>query len=244
LPGLQRDQFEILDAGQPRRPEYFETVSSGLSLALLLDTTGSIREALPLLKNAAGRLIDRLRADDAVALFGFNDRIVCLQDFTSDFRSVKLAARRIRAEGTTSLFDALAGITQRVSERRGKKAIVAFTDGMDNSSVLNLNAATARATRAGLPVYSIAQGQALHSKQLVETLETISASTGAASYKARKPAEVEEVFDHIAGDLVNTYMLAFPVAPGKGEWHPLTVSVRVPKQSNLRVRCRQGYHAD
>lgn len=244
VPGLGRDHFEIFDAGQRRQAEHFETVETGLSLALLLDTTGSMGQALPSLKSAASRLIDCLRADDSVALFSFSDRLTCLQDFTSDFSAAKLAARRIRVEGTTALFDALAGVTLRVSGRKGKKAIITFTDGMDNSSVLTQNAAVKRAARAGLPVYTIALGAALHSKKLVETLEAISGSTGAAAYMAKKPSDVGEAFEDIAGGLVNTYMLSFPMAPGKGEWRPLKVALVGRQFKNLRVRCREGYYAD
>jgi hypothetical protein len=81
---LPRDQFGIMDRGSPRQIVAFESRSSTVSCALLLDTTGSMQAALPSLKNAAMKLIAELGPDDSVAVYGFSDTVSELQPFTTD----------------------------------------------------------------------------------------------------------------------------------------------------------------
>lgn len=241
LRGLQKQDFEILDGGDRRSPEIFESEESPLSLGLLLDITGSMQEALPTLKQACLRLVDQLRPEDQVAVFVFNNRLWALSDFTRDRDLTATAIRHLRAAGRTALFDALARTCQLVAARQGKRALVVFTDGNDNASALTLDRAIERARREAIPVYTVAQGEALRARNLIETLETIARSTGGLAFKVRKPAEIDEAFSEISRDLTASYLLAFKPRPGSGEWRPLAVSVRGRK--NVQVRCRDGYFA-
>ncbi|MGC4052127.1 MAG: VWA domain-containing protein [Paludibaculum sp.] len=113
--GLREQEFNILDGGNPQRIEKFEASTEGLALTIVMDTTGSMRDSLPVVKNAISLLIDQLREEDQVAVYGFAGSLDRLQEFTRDKRAAKLAVRRTRAEGRTALFDAfdsgLAGTT-------------------------------------------------------------------------------------------------------------------------------------
>ncbi len=91
----------------------------------------------------------------------------------------------------------------------GKKAILVFTDGADNSSLLSMEAAIGTIKRVGIPVYCVAQGEALQSSALLKRLEEISVSTGAASFKAQRSNEVAKIFDEIGKDLQNVYLLGY-----------------------------------
>jgi Ca-activated chloride channel homolog len=240
---LKPAQFELFDAGKPQGIEKFEAVDNSMSIAIVLDTTGSMRDSLPAVKNATGMLIDQLREGDSVAVYGFSAGLDQLQGFTTDKRAAKLAVRRTRAEGKTALFDALARVAQELAQRPGKKAILVFTDGNDNSSVLNLESAALRARKTGVPVYTVAQGEALHASKLMKTLEALSEKTGALSFKVRKSSEMNEVFLEIAKDLRFTYLLAYrPPVAGTSEWRPIQVVIKGLK--DLHVRCKEGYFAN
>ncbi|HXG32984.1 MAG TPA: VWA domain-containing protein [Bryobacteraceae bacterium] len=241
LRGLQKDDFEIIDGSEPRKPEIFESEESPISLGLLLDITGSMQEALPAVKHSALRLVTQLRPADQVAVFVFNNRLWVLSDFTVDRDLTAAAIRSLRAAGTTALFDALAGASQLVSQRQGKRALLVFTDGNDNASALTLERAVERARREAIPVYTVAQGEALRARNLTETLEVIARSTGGLAFKVRKPVEIDEAFSEISRDLTASYLLAFKPRPGHGEWRTLVVRVRGRK--NLQVRSREGYFA-
>lgn len=240
--GLQLADFTIRDGARTHPPENLEADASPFSLALLLDTTGSMQEAMPTLKQAAAALVEKLRPEDHVALYAFSDRFDEVTSFSQDHRSVLLAIRRLRADGKTALFDALARAGQKLGVRSGKKALVVFTDGIDNSSVLTMNSAIERARREAVPVYAVAQGQALRDGKLMDALETISGSSGGEAFRVKKLDQMAEVFGQVSGDLLASYLLSFTPAPGSGEWRPLKVEIR--DQPGYQVRHRAGYFAD
>lgn len=240
LEGLGRDRFEVRDNGALQRLAAFEPNQANLSCAILLDTTGSMARALPAVKNGIARLIDEFRDDDTVAVYSFAGSLRLLQDFTRDKAAAKRAVMATRASGATALFDSLAQLARELARRSGKKAIVAFTDGQDNVSLLNAGAAITRAKKVGVPVYAVAQGEALRSAALVKELADLARQTGGRSYQVRDTGDIADVFRDISNELRNTYMLAYkaPAAEGR-QWRTIQVSVNGLK--DYKVRAREGY---
>jgi len=242
--GLSRENFEVLEDGKPQQIAAFDSTTQSLSCAILLDTTGSMGEALPRVKNAMVKLIDELGPEDSVAIYTFDERLVIRQDFTTDKNVAKRAALRTRAEGAAALFDALSEAAQELSRRSGKKVLILFTDGDDNSSALNASAAVARAKKAGVPLYTIAEGEATHSHNLRKLLDELSERTGGAAYEVKKPAEMEQVFHEISEDVRHLYMISYrpPEGANDGKWRKIDVLVKGPK--DYRVRAKEGYFAE
>lgn len=241
--GLSRENFQVLEDGKPQQIAAFDSTSQSLSCAVLLDTTGSMNEALPRVKNSIVKLIDELGPEDSVAIYTFDQRLVIRQDFTTDKDAAKRAALRTRAEGATALFDALSEASQELSQRSGKKVLILFTDGDDNSSALNASAAVARAKKAGVPLYTIAEGEATRSKNLRKLLDDLSQLTGGAAYEVKKPGDIEPVFHEISEDLRHLYMISYrpPEDANDGKWRKIDLLVKGPK--DYRVRAKEGYFA-
>ena len=239
--GLARDSFQVFDDGKSEQITNFETSGQSLSCGILLDTTGSMAEALPRVKNSIVRLIDGLDPQDSVAIYTFDSRLMVRQEFTTDKQAAKRAILRTRAEGQTALFDALSEAAQEVAARAGKKALIVFTDGDDNASVLNASAAVTRAKKLGIPLYAIAEGEATRSHNLRKILDDLSERTGGTAYQVKKASEIEEVFQKIAKDLKHLYMIAYqpPANTGDSNWHKIEVAVRGVK--DYRIRAREGY---
>jgi VWFA-related protein len=128
-----------------------------------------------------------------------------------------------------------------LSGRRLRKALVVFSDGDDNASVLNANSAVMRAKRVGTPLYAIAEGEATRSKELQRLLEDLSKRTGGASYQAKKPSEIEEAFQRIAVDLRHLYMLTYrpETVSDEGRWRKIEVGLAGEK--DFRIRSKEGY---
>jgi VWFA-related protein len=243
LDGLTQEKFQLRDNGEVQTLAAFESHSASLSLAILLDTTGSMAAALPVVKNSIMKLIDELREGDAVAIYGFSNGLNRLQEFTLDKSAAKQSVLRTRAGGATALFDAVSEVAREVGSRAGKKAIVVFTDGQDNASILNSSNAVQRARKAGVPVYTIAEGDAVKSRSLLNQLKDLSEMTGAGSFQARSTKDIAEVFADITHDLQHTYMLAFRAPPGEsGKWR--TIELTVVGNPNAKVRAREGYAAE
>jgi VWFA-related protein len=240
---LPREHFAVLEEDTPQRVTAFESQSAGVSVALLLDTTGSMERALPALKNAAMKLIADLRGLDAVAVYSFAENVNLLQPFTNDKEAAERAVLRTTAAGETALYDALVRVAREISGRSGKKVIVVFTDGEDNKSVLTAEAAVRRAKNTGAPVYTLAQGTALHSAPLLKSLAGIAQATGGMSFTMREPSEIRGVLERVAQDLMHGYLLVFPPASvnGKG-WR--RIDVRLNSGKDYRVRAREGYYPE
>jgi VWFA-related protein len=240
---LTADQFTLLDQRAPQSITAFEPQSNEVSCVLLLDTTGSMLFSLPALKNAALRLIAELRPEDSVAVYNFSNNITELQPFTTDKSSAKKAVLGTRAFGDTALYDALARVGQDLAGRAGKKVIVLFTDGKDNASTLNAESAIQRAKAAGVPVYTIAQGEAIGQKDLLEQLQSISKATGGVAFVVEKPSEIGRVFDKVSEDLAHGYLLSFQAPPSENpDWRAIQVGIAGSR--GLKVRARDGYYPE
>ncbi|MCW5966785.1 MAG: VWA domain-containing protein [Bryobacterales bacterium] len=240
LQRLRREQFRVLEGRSQHEIVAFEAAEERLQCALLLDATGSMKDHLPALKEAALSFVGQLQTQDEVAIYTFGAGFRREQAFTADHRAASRALLNLRAAGDTALFDAIARAVRDLDRRKGKKALVVFTDGQDNRSALNAGSASRRARLSGIPLYAIAQGEAARNKELQHTLEQIARDTGGMFFRISKPKELAGVFSEITRNLSSTYMLAFK-APEDAQpgWRPIRVEVDAGK--GVRIRARQGY---
>jgi VWFA-related protein len=199
--------------------------------------------ALPPLKNAAMRLVDDLRPTDSVAVYSFADAVTELQAFTSDKVAAKRAILKTHAQGITALYDALVRVNRDLAVRAGKKVVIVFTDGSDNASMLTANTAIERAKARGIPIYTIAEGEALSNPKLVSDLSNISQSTGGEPFLIRQLSDISAVFEKVSQDLMHGYLVAFQPAPRDNHvWRKIEVVLSGPK--GLRVRSREGFYVE
>jgi VWFA-related protein len=244
IDGIPQEHFRISDNGQPQSITAFEGNAAGLTCAILLDTTGSMRDSLPTVKNSISRLIDEFRDEDSVAIYGFSTSLDLLQDFTHDRAAARRAVMRTRAAGMTALFDALAHVTLDIGARSGKKAVVVFTDGDDNASVLNAQRAVEGAKKSGIPLYTVAQGEARDSHALMNRLKEIARLTGGKTYGAKDAHEAAQIFQDISAELQHTYLLAYRPPEAKDDgWRQIQVSLSGAKDyKDCTVRSKEGYY--
>lgn len=238
---LPVNAFHVFEDGAPQTVKYFETTSRPFHCAILLDTTGSMANALPTLKNGVVAFIDQFGPEDSIALYSFAEDLLVEQEFTHDKAAAKRATLRLRAAGRTALFDAVAQVSREISEVPGKKAMVVFTDGDDNTSVLTATAAIDRARKNGVPLFTIAEGEAVRSPKLRRILTEMSASSGGAAFEAKSPKDMLEIFEHISADMRHVYLLGYQphALPTDTKWRKIDVSV--DGVADARIRAKQGY---
>lgn len=237
---LSASQFTILERQQAQEMVAFESRATPVSVALLLDTTGSMQAALPALKNAAMKLMDELRTGDSAAVYSFNSSVTELQPFTTDLSAAKRAVLHTHALGETALYDALARVSRDLAGRPGKKVIVVFTDGNDNSSTLTTDTAILRAKATGVPVYTIAQGEALLYPAFVKQLAEVSKATGGEAFVIHDPSEIGAVFEKVSEELTHGYLLTFAPPPAQDRaLHAIEVTLQT---KGLKPRFREGYY--
>jgi VWFA-related protein len=240
---LTARQFAILEQGREKPVFAFENHMSSVSVALVFDTTGSMANTLAPLKNAALKLVDELRPTDSVAVYGFNDVVNELQPFTSDKDAAKRAILKTHAAGYTALYDALIRVNRDLSARTGKKVIIVFTDGNDNTSMLTADIAIERAKGRGIPIYTIAEGEALYHAELIGQLKNMAQSTGGTPFIIRQLSDIGPVFEKVSEDLMHGYLVAFQPDPAENyEWRK--IEVVLPRSSGFHVRAREGFFAE
>jgi Ca-activated chloride channel homolog len=132
--GLQKGDFRVYEDNIPQQLQDIKTAEAPYSLLLLMDVSGSTQSYLKLMKEAATDFTRQLNQNDRIAVASFNSSVQLLQDFTSDRNVAAKAISRLHSGGGTAFYDALMTcVDQYMRTVEGRKAIVVFTDGVDNA---------------------------------------------------------------------------------------------------------------
>jgi VWFA-related protein len=170
LSGLRPENFRLIEDGQPQTIASFGTTETPFEIALLLDTSGSTRDDVALIKSAANSFIEALRSGDRVGVVAFNTArtaaepmatVEVLAPLTADREELRAAIENLGASQGTPYYDALERVADSIfrepprDEVLGRRAIVALTDGVDSSSNSDFPTAKMKLSRVGIACYFI-----------------------------------------------------------------------------------------
>jgi len=173
LPGLRAENFQIMEDGKPQTITNFGTTDTPFEIALLLDTSGSTRDDVTLIRQSANSFIAALRPGDRVGIVAFNTTntaktasepiatVDVLASLTSDRQTLTRAIERLGSSNGTPYYDALVQVADSVfretpnEDVRGRRAVVALTDGVDSASNSDFGQAKLKLSRAGIACYFI-----------------------------------------------------------------------------------------
>ena len=170
LSGLKPENFRLIEDGQPQTITNFGTTDTPFEIALLLDTSGSTRDDVALIRAAANSFIEALRPGDRVGVVAFNQAqtisspiavVDVLSPLTDDRESLRSAIENLGASQGTPYYDGLEKVADSIfrapakDDMRGRRAIVALTDGVDSSSNSDFATAKLKLARAGIACYFI-----------------------------------------------------------------------------------------
>lgn len=131
--GLRPEDFVIYEDGVRQKIAGFQTAEVPFNLVLLIDTSGSTRDDVGLIRRAALRFLDELRPQDRVAVVQFNKQVELLKDLTANHAKIEEALSLLTPGSGTSFYDALQLTVEDVfSKVEGRKAVIALTDGVDS----------------------------------------------------------------------------------------------------------------
>jgi len=251
--GLRKEDF-VLKVGETKVPvdTFDRDESAPVSFAFLLDTSGSMGVANKLenAKNAIRAIVRGRKAGDDFALFAFSEGEVRLvADFAADPSRLLRSLWDLEASGQTALFDAVAATPERMMKgRNNKRAILLFTDGVDNASELTAEKMAELLQHVSVPVYPIgmknAAFDALSDKQRqqlsVDTLQMLAGSSGGRLHLVSGDDDLRPLANQISGEVRQQYLLGFAPS-GKGDVKYRIVFVSVAKPGSWVVRTRRGY---
>ena len=170
LAGLRPENFRLIEDGQPQSIANFGTTETPFEIALLLDTSGSTRDDVALIRSAANSFIEALRPGDRVGVVAFNQAqggsqpiaaVEVLSPLTDDREQLRAAIDNLGASQGTPYYVALERVADNIfrdppqDEVRGRRAVVALTDGVDSSSNSDFATAKMKLVRAGIATYFI-----------------------------------------------------------------------------------------
>jgi VWFA-related protein len=255
VPNLKLADFQLLDAGEPREIVDFRTDPSPVSLALLVDFSGSMgvasrREAT---RDAAYHLISSLTpGSDQAGLYVFDTRLRELQPIAPAPGNILAQLESVqRPFGATSLFDAIAETGRVLASTGGsRRAVIALTDGSDNASRLTAAEVSGIASSIDVPVYilvvispfdrsghSTVDDPRLLNSVLEGPLANLAHWTGGEIYIGLGQTETVQSAKDIVNELRQQYLIAFEPGSRLG-WHPIELRT---KDKDHVVRARSGY---
>ena len=240
--GLTQDKFKIFENDKPLQIQSFYSESLPLDLVILLDTSSSLRNGgIDDVKRGAIAFISKLAPGDRVALFEFKKKPHKLADFTTDRVRLTQLIQNMEPLGETALFNALhLGLDHLKERRKGRKALLLFTDGRD--SFYDDPRDKARMMRNGIimaqnrevTIFTLGLGKDVHKAALTRIAE----DTGGRFYAADRPSRLSATFNEILSDLKHQYMLGVtPKAKGRG-FQKIEIKV---KKRGVVVHARKGY---
>ncbi len=172
IAGLSKQNFVVFEDGKKQDISNFGTTDAPFEIALLLDTSGSTRADVSLIRQAANAFINALRPGDRVAILAFKNRsdsgsgstiatVDVLSSLTDDRKALRLAIENLGSSSGTPFYDGLTRVADEIfreparPEVRGRRAVVALTDGVDSTSNSLYEEAKEKLLRAGVACYFI-----------------------------------------------------------------------------------------
>jgi len=245
---LPETAFQVFENGVAQQIKVFKREDVPVSMGLVIDNSGSMREKRAKVEAAALALVKESNPQDEVFIVNFNDEAFLDKDFTNDPKELQEGLARIDSRGGTAMRDAIRMSIDHLKEKakKDKKVLVVVTDGNDNSSLISLENLVKSAQDSGVLIYSVgllSEEEKREAKRCRRALEELSAVTGGESYFPKELAEVDRVAHQVARDIRSQYTLAYtPLnASLDGSFRQIKVTASGPGRPV--VRTRSGYYA-
>lgn len=240
--GLTRESFKVLEDGVEQAIDGFELVTNlPIALGIGVDTSGSMEETLPEAQKAANDFLRSVMTPrDRCFLVTFDNEPQLVSRFTTDKERLAQALAGLRAQGSTSLWDAVVYGLYQYQGTKGRKAYVILTDGADRASKFTYEAALDYARKTGVAIYFI--GLKIGGTQFdVRTkINRMARETGGAVYYVESAKGLAGVYKEIDEELRSQYLITYtPPARQGTKWRKIEVKVT---PGNLEARTISGYY--
>jgi Ca-activated chloride channel family protein len=249
---LAEPDFQVFEDGALQKLTFFSRTQQPISLALLMDTSASMDERMGIAQEAAIGFARQLHTDDQAEVIDFDSQVRILQTFTHDSAALEKAIRDTKAQGSTSLYNALYIALKDLKKVKAdstsdirRQAIVLLSDGDDTSSLIEYDQVLDLAKRSETVIYAIGlrQGELARRefKEAEFVLKQLSTETGGRAYFPTDARELSKIYQSIWDELSSQYAIGYTSTNPKrdGAWRRIQVRVVKP---GLTARTKQGYY--
>ena len=248
---LKRDNFQVFEDGVKQNIISFQHTDLPVSIALVVDNSGSMSRKRPSVNKSALDLVEASNPQDEAFVVNFSDEAFIDQEFTGNISKLRDGLSHIESRGGTALYDAVVASADKLvaDAKRPKQVLVIITDGEDNASTLTLEQTIRRVQQLSGPViYSIgllfgdemSHSEVRHARRALEMLST---ETGGIAFFPKSIEQVDEIAAEVARDIRSQYTIGYHSTKPTSEpgFRRVTVIADAPGKSKLNVRTRTGY---
>jgi Ca-activated chloride channel family protein len=248
---LTKDDFDVFESKKSQSIIEFSAESDlPLRLAILIDTSNSIRERFRFQQEAATAFIDgtvRPRQDRALVV-SFDTATELVTDLTDNLSVLEKAIQGLRPGGGTSMYDAIffASRDKLMQDQplyKFRRAMVILSDGEDNQSRNTRDQALEMAQKADVTIYTISTNITHIETEGDKVLRYFAAETGGQAFFPFKASDLNQSFENIANELRHQYNIFYRPEPLKTDGLYHSVDIRVKGHKDMIVRARKGYYA-
>jgi Ca-activated chloride channel homolog len=250
ITNLSKENFEIFEEKKPQSiVEFIAESDLPLRLAVLVDTSNSIRERFKFQQEAAIEFVNSvMRPQDKAVVISFDTGPELVADLTGDTAKLSQAIRNMRPGGGTALYDAIFfacrdKLMQDQPMHKYRRAMIVISDGDDNQSRYTRDQALELAHKADVVVYAISTNITRTPSDGDKVLKYFAGETGGLTFFPFKVEDLSQSFENIANELRHQYNVLYRPEPARtdGQFHE--VNIRVKDRKDLVVRARKGYYA-
>ncbi|HET7105066.1 MAG TPA: VWA domain-containing protein [Terracidiphilus sp.] len=248
---LKESDFKVLEDGVPQKIISFQHTDLPVSIALVVDNSGSMAKKRPAVNKSALDLIEASNPQDEAFVVNFSDEAFIDQDFTSNVNKLRDGLSHIESRGGTALYDAVVASADKLvaDAQRPKQVLILITDGEDNASTLTLEQTIRRVQQLSGPViYSIgllfgdemSRSEVRHARRALEMLST---ETGGIAFFPRNMEQVDQIAAEVARDIRSQYTIGYHSTKPTTEpgFRRVEVTAQAAGMGKLTVRTRTGY---
>lgn len=249
---LAQQAFKVYENGVPQEIKKFKREDVPVSMGLIVDNSGSMREKRARVEAAALALVKESNPEDESFVVNFNDDAFLDlppgEEFTSNVKDMEDGLTRIDSRGGTALYDSIRMSIDHVKNkgRRDKRVLVVVTDGADNASVISIEALVTLAQQSEVLIYAVGllgteeRREAAKAKRALKELAT---ATGGEAFFPEDVSEVDRIAHQVARDIRSQYIIQYTPSNTAmdGTYRQIKVAVNAPGHPS--VRTRTGYYA-
>jgi VWFA-related protein len=248
---LTKENFQVFEDGVKQALISFQHNDLPVSIALVVDNSGSMSRKRPSVNKSALDLIQASNPQDEAFVVNFSDEAFIDQEFTSDIGKLRDGLAHIESKGGTALYDAVVASADKLATdaKRPKQVLILITDGEDNASSLTLEQTIRRVQQLSGPViYSIgllfgdemSRSEVKHARRALEMLST---ETGGMAFFPKDIEQIDQIAAEVARDIRSQYTLGYHSTKPTTEpgFRRVEVTAEGKGQGKLTVRTRTGY---
>jgi len=246
---LKKDDFQVLENKKPQTIlEFTSETDLPLRLAILIDTSNSIRDRFRFQQEAATNFVnDVMRGQDKATVVSFDSSTELAADLTNSTNKLENAIRDLRPGGGTALYDGIYFACHDELMRdqpmyKFRRAMVILSDGEDNDSRYSRDQALEMAQRADTVIYTISTNISHVETEGDKVMRYFAEQTGGVAFFPFEAKDLNQSFENIANELRHQYNLFYRPEPLKNDGLYHTVQIKVKGRRDLIVRARKGYY--